>query len=191
MFVKILPQQVPRRQPRPPLVVVCPPPSPRLVNVHGEEELDFRNSSTLCLWSWDPRESGHKESGIPVEVNDAHRRVYSSVTIRSVYEVKFISLVLKTRQMSMENCLPKLTEYQLHPILTEAAKTKSHEEHPTPLPPVQSAASNSSNRRTITMLILLNGIPPVEEYLFMMTKLGSRDCLVNFDKLQKSTLSKL
>jgi len=67
--------EVSRRQPPPPLVVVCPPPSPRLPNVHGEEELDFRNSSTLCLWSWDPRESGHKESGIPVEMNDAHRHV--------------------------------------------------------------------------------------------------------------------
>ena len=75
LFVKNLPQQVSRRQPPPPLVVVCPPPSPRLVNVHNEEELDFRNSSTLCLWSWDPRENGHKESGISVEVNDAHRRV--------------------------------------------------------------------------------------------------------------------
>ena len=75
LFVKSLPSQVPRREPPPPLVVVCPPPSPRLANVHDEEELDFRNSSTLCLWSWDPRESGHKESGIPVEVNDAHRRV--------------------------------------------------------------------------------------------------------------------
>ena len=41
------------------------------------------------------------------------------------------------------------------------------------------------------MLILLNGIPPVEEYLYMMTKLGSRDFLVNFDRLQQSTLSKL
>ena len=61
LFVKNLPQQVSRRQPAPPLVVVRPPPSPRLPNVHGEEELDFRNSSTLCLWSWDPRESGHKE----------------------------------------------------------------------------------------------------------------------------------
>ena len=69
LFVKNLPQQVSRRQPPPPLVVVCPPPSPRLVNVHGEEELDFRNSSTLCLWSLDPRRSGHEESGIPVEVN--------------------------------------------------------------------------------------------------------------------------
>ena len=75
LFVKNLPQQVSRRQPPPPLVVVCPPPSPRLPNVHGGEELDFRNSSTLCLWSWDPRENGHKESGISVEVNDAHRRV--------------------------------------------------------------------------------------------------------------------
>ena len=68
-FVKNPPQQVSRRQPPPPLVVVCPPPSPRLPNVHGEEELDFRNSSTLCLWSLDPRKSGHEESGIPVEVN--------------------------------------------------------------------------------------------------------------------------
>ena len=100
--------------------------------------------------------------------------------------------MLKTIQMSTENCLPlKLTEYQLHPILTEAAKTKSHEEHPTPLPPVQSAAYNSSNRRTTTMLILLSGTHPVEEYLYMMTKLGSRDFLVNLDRLQKSTLSKL
>ena len=69
LFVKILPQQVSRRQPPPPLVVVCPPPSPRLPNVHGEEELDFRNSSTLSLWSLGPRKSGHEESGIPVEVN--------------------------------------------------------------------------------------------------------------------------
>ena len=98
--------------------------------------------------------------------------------------MKGIFLVLETRQMSMENCLlPKLTEYQLHPILTEAAKTKSHEEHPTPLPPVQSAASNSSNRRTITMLNLLSGTPPVEEYLSMMTKLESRDFLVQLDRL--------
>ena len=81
----------------------------------------------------------------------------------------------------MEKCpLPELTKYQLHPILTEAAKTKSHEEPPTPLPPVQSAAFNSSNLRTTTMLILLSGTPPVEEYLYMMTKLGSRDFLVNF-----------
>ena len=90
--------------------------------------------------------------------------------------MKDIFLVLETRQMSMENCpLPKLTKYQLHPTLAEAAKTKSHEEPPTPLPPVQSAAFNSSNRRTVTMLILLSGTPPVEEYLYMMTKLGSRD----------------
>ena len=79
----------------------------------------------------------------------------------------------------------------LHPILTEAVKTKSYEELPTPLPAVQSAAFNSSNLRTTTMLILLSGTPPVEEYLYMMTKLGSRDFLVNFDRLQKSTLSKL
>ena len=86
--------------------------------------------------------------------------------------------------MSMENCLlPKLIEYQLHPILTEAAKTKSDEEPPTPLPPVQSAAFNSSKRRTTTMLILLSGTPPVEEYLFMTTKLGSRDFLVRLDRL--------
>ena len=84
----------------------------------------------------------------------------------------------------MENyLLPKLTEYQLHPILTEAAKTKSHEKPPTPLPPVQSAAFNSSQRRTTIMLILLSGTPPVEEYLYMMTKLGSRDFLVQLDRL--------
>jgi len=70
-------REVPRRQPPPPLVVVCPPPSPRLLNVHGEEELDFRNSSTLCLWSWDPRESGHKESGIPVEVSVGNEMYFS------------------------------------------------------------------------------------------------------------------
>ena len=86
--------------------------------------------------------------------------------------------------MSMENCLlPKLIEYQLHPILTEVLKTKSREEPPTPLPPVQSAAFNSSKRRTTTMLILLSGTPPVEEYLFMMTKLESRDFLVQLDRL--------
>ena len=92
--------------------------------------------------------------------------------------------MLKTIQMSTENCLPlKLTEYQLHPILTEAAKTKSHEEPPTPLPPVQSVAFNSSKQRTTSMLILLSGTPPVEEYLFMMTKLESRDFLVQLDRL--------
>ena len=89
----------------------------------------------------------------------------------------------------MENCLlPKLIEYQLHPILTEVAKTKSREEPPTPLPPVQSAAFNSSNLRTNTMFILLSGTPPAEEYLFMMTKLGSRGFLVQLDRLQISTL---
>ena len=98
--------------------------------------------------------------------------------------MKDIFLVLETRQMSMENCLPpKLANYQLHPILAEAAKTKSHEEPPTPLPPVQSAAFNSSNRRTTSMLILLSGTRPVEEYLFMMTKLESRDFLVQLDRL--------
>ena len=98
--------------------------------------------------------------------------------------MKDIFLVLETRQMSMENCpLPKLTQYQLHPILTEAVKTKSHEEPSTPPPPVQSAAFNSSNRRTTSMLILLSGTPPVEEYLFMMTKLESRDFLVKLDRL--------
>ena len=98
--------------------------------------------------------------------------------------MKCIFLVLKTRQMSMENgLLPNLTEYQLHPILTEAVKMKSHEEPPTPLPPVQSAAFNSSNRRTTTILILLSGTPPVEEYLFMMTKLENRDFLVQLDRL--------
>jgi hypothetical protein len=98
--------------------------------------------------------------------------------------VKGIFLLLETRQMSMKNCLPpKLAYYQLHPILAEAAETKSHEEPPTPLPPVQSAAFNSSNRRTTTILILLSGTPPVEEYLFMMTKLGSRDFLVQLDRL--------
>ena len=98
--------------------------------------------------------------------------------------MKDIFLVLETRQMSMENCLPpKLADCKLHPILTKAAKTKSHEEPPIPLPPVQSAAFNSSNRRTITMLILLSGTPPVEEYLYMMTKLGSRDFLVQLDRL--------
>ena len=92
--------------------------------------------------------------------------------------------MLQTREMSMEKyLLPKLTKYQLHPILTEAVKTKSHEESSTPPPPVQSAAFNSSYRRTTTMLILLSGTPPVEEYLFMMTKLGSRDFLVQLDRL--------
>ena len=98
--------------------------------------------------------------------------------------MKDIFLVLETRQMSMENCLPpKLANYQLHPILAEAAKTKSHEEPPTPLPPVQSAAFNSSNRRTTSMLILLSGTPPMEEYLSVMTKLESRDFLVQLDRL--------
>ena len=98
-------------------------------------------------------------------------------------------VVLETRQMSMENCLlPKLTDYQFHPILTKAAKTNYHEEPPTPLPPVQSAAFNSSNLRTTTMFILLSGTPPAEEYLFMMTKLGSRGFLVQLDRLQISTL---
>ena len=97
--------------------------------------------------------------------------------------------MLKTRQMLMENCLlPKLIEYQLHPILTEVAKTKSREEPPTPLPPVQSAAFNSSNLRTTTMFILLSGTPPAEEYLFMTTKLESRGFLVQLDRLQISTL---
>ena len=94
--------------------------------------------------------------------------------------------------MSMENCLlPKLTKHQIHLILTEAAKMKSHEEPPSPLPPVQSAAFNSSYRRTTTMLILLSGTPPVEEYLYMMTKLGSRDFLIQLDRLQISILSQL
>ena len=106
--------------------------------------------------------------------------------------MKDIFLVLETRQMSMENCLPpKLADCKLHPILTKAAKTKSHEEPPTPLPPVQSAAFNSSNRRTTSMLILLSGTPPVEEYLFMMTKLGSRDFLVQLDRLWISILCQL
>merc|ERR1719285_1399006 len=69
--------EVSRRQPPPPLVVVCPPPSPRLPKVHYEEELDFRNSSTLCLWSLDPRRSGHRESGIPVEVSVGSERYFS------------------------------------------------------------------------------------------------------------------
>ena len=75
------------RQPPPPVVVVCPPPSPRLPNVHDEEELDFRNSSTLCLWSWDPRKRGHEESGIPVEVNwcpwTCLKLCYSQVSVGS------------------------------------------------------------------------------------------------------------
>ena len=99
--------------------------------------------------------------------------------------MKGIFLVLETRQMSMENCLlPKLTDYQFHPILTKAAKTKSHEEPPTRLPPAQSAAFNSSNRRTTTKLILLIGTPPEEEYLFTMTKLGSQDFSVHLIRMQ-------
>ena len=87
--------------------------------------------------------------------------------------------------MSMKNILlPKLTDYQLHPIITQATKTKSHEEYLAPLPPVQSAASNIFNRRTITMLILLSGTPPVKEYLFTMTKLGSQDYSVHLIRLQ-------
>ena len=98
-------------------------------------------------------------------------------------------VVLKTRQMSMEKCLlPKLTDYQLHPIITQATKTKSHEEYLAPLPPVQSAAFNSSNLRTTTMFILLSGAPPAEEYLFTTTKLGSQGFLVQLDRLQISTL---
>ena len=107
--------------------------------------------------------------------------------------MKDIFLVLETRQMSMENCLPpKLADCKLHPILTKAAKTKSHEEPPTPLPPVQSAAFNSSNRRTTSILILLSGTPPtMEEYLFMMTKLERRDILVQLDRLKISKMSQL
>jgi len=53
----------------PPRLVVCPPPSPRLLNVCGVEESDFRDSSTLCLWSLDPRWAETEEGTISVEVN--------------------------------------------------------------------------------------------------------------------------
>ena len=50
-------------------MTICPPPSPRLLNVGGVEESDFRDSSTLCLWSLDPRWSEVEEGEISVEVN--------------------------------------------------------------------------------------------------------------------------
>ena len=62
-------RQVFRPQLSPPRLVVCPPPSPRLLNVCGVEESDFRDSSTLCLWSLDPRWAETEEGTISVEVN--------------------------------------------------------------------------------------------------------------------------
>ena len=52
----------------PPRVVICPPPSPRLLNVCGVEQSDFRDSSTLCLWSLDPLWAEDEEEKISVEV---------------------------------------------------------------------------------------------------------------------------
>ena len=52
----------------PPRVVICPPPSPRLLNVCGVEQSDFRDSSTLCLWSLDPLWAEGEEGKISVEV---------------------------------------------------------------------------------------------------------------------------
>ena len=54
-------RQVLRPRLSPPRLEVCPPPSPRLPNIIGVEESDFRASSTLCLWSLDPRWADVKE----------------------------------------------------------------------------------------------------------------------------------
>ena len=61
--------QVARSRLTPPRVTICPPPSPRLLNVGGVEESDFRDSSTLCLWSLDPRWTEAEEGKISVGVN--------------------------------------------------------------------------------------------------------------------------
>ena len=69
--------QVVRSRLTPPRVIICPPPSPRLLNVGGVEESDFRDSSTLCLWSLDPRwseaEKGKLE-GVLLEIRLRLRR---------------------------------------------------------------------------------------------------------------------
>ena len=60
--------QVVKPQLSPPRLLVCPPPSPRLLCINGAGESDFRNSSTLCLWSLDPRWSEAEGGEISVEV---------------------------------------------------------------------------------------------------------------------------
>ena len=80
----------------PPRVVKCPPPSPRLLNVCGVEESDFRDSSTLCLWSFDPRWSEAEEEGeISVKVN--------LETLEMFGNKKQMTMLIHISQVNMES----------------------------------------------------------------------------------------
>jgi len=75
----------------PPRLVVCPPPSPRLLNVCGVEESDFRDSSTLCLWSLDPRWAETEEGTISVEVNTEGDQTFFAASEINTSEEVFLT----------------------------------------------------------------------------------------------------
>ena len=185
--------QVLRPRLSPPRLVVCPPPSPRLLNVCGVEESDFRDSSTLCLWSLDPRWAETEEGTISVEVNFwdfGILKVKIPWIPRSTWKVikHFLGrqkLIQVRRYFWLAPANPQ------HQQLTSPAVVtlKSQERSLSLQPPVLSVDFNSLNLqakwrswRMKLKMLEREALLPVREYLFMTTRKRRQGFIVPFTK---------
>lgn len=178
-----LSRQVLRPRLSPPRLVVCPPPSPRLLNVLGVEESDFRDSSTLCLWSLDPRWSGAEEGQISVEVifeDFGILKLKAHIHRSTVKVIKHQKLIQVRRYFWLVS--PNCQHQQLQ--LASPAVATFQEGAPSPRPPVLSVAFNSFNLWTKwRSWHMERKVFPVREYLFMTTRNRRQDFIVPYANL--------